>query len=295
VAKVYAYYMTVNFRESYGLHASNGILFNHESPRRGLKFVTRKITDGVARIKYGLAKELLPLTYSFAMSYAGFRQEKVQNVAADPTVVFQAARVTVQLKDSAGNLIDTGEVQYYAGGWKTFGTTAGGQVTRDLLPGTYTFAMTYAGGRLEKVQNVAVDPTVVFQTTRVVVQLQDSAGSPIDTGEVQYYAGGWKAFGPTTSGQVNKELLPLSYTFAMTYAGGRQEKVQNVAADPVVVFSTGQVHSDTATCTRYYAGGWRAFTQDMQLLPGAYTFKFATGMPAEQQYPVNAGLLNRIR
>lgn len=58
VAKVYGYFITVNYRESYGLHASNGILFNHESPRRGLRFVTRKITDGVARIKHGLQSEL---------------------------------------------------------------------------------------------------------------------------------------------------------------------------------------------------------------------------------------------
>src|SRR5512136_3143335 len=58
VAKVYAFYITVNYREAYGLHASNGILFNHESPRRGLEFVTRKITDGVARIKAGLEREV---------------------------------------------------------------------------------------------------------------------------------------------------------------------------------------------------------------------------------------------
>jgi len=58
VAKAYAHFITVNYRESYGIHASNGILFNHESPRRGMKFVTRKITDGVARIKLGLAREL---------------------------------------------------------------------------------------------------------------------------------------------------------------------------------------------------------------------------------------------
>lgn len=58
ISKVYAYWMTVNFRESYGLFACNGILFNHESPIRGLQFVTRKITNGVAKIKYGLAKEL---------------------------------------------------------------------------------------------------------------------------------------------------------------------------------------------------------------------------------------------
>src|SRR6188472_353017 len=58
VAKVYGHWITVNYRESYDLFACSGILFNHESPRRGLEFVTRKVTDGVARIKLGLAKEL---------------------------------------------------------------------------------------------------------------------------------------------------------------------------------------------------------------------------------------------
>lgn len=58
IAKVYAYWTTVNFRESYGLYTCNGILFNHESPIRGLQFVTRKITDGVAKIKLGLTDKL---------------------------------------------------------------------------------------------------------------------------------------------------------------------------------------------------------------------------------------------
>ena len=57
-AKLYGHWMTVNYRESFGLHASSGILFNHESPLRGIEFVTRKVTDSVARIKLGLAKEL---------------------------------------------------------------------------------------------------------------------------------------------------------------------------------------------------------------------------------------------
>ncbi len=56
VAKVYGHYITVNYRESYDMFACSGILFNHESPRRGLEFVTRKVTDGVARIKLGLAR-----------------------------------------------------------------------------------------------------------------------------------------------------------------------------------------------------------------------------------------------
>lgn len=59
VSKVAGFYLSVNYREAYGIPCSNGILFNHESPRRGFEFVTRKITDGVARIKLGLASELL--------------------------------------------------------------------------------------------------------------------------------------------------------------------------------------------------------------------------------------------
>ena len=58
VAKLYGHWITVNYRESFGMHASSGILFNHESPLRGIEFVTRKVTDGVARIKLGLETEL---------------------------------------------------------------------------------------------------------------------------------------------------------------------------------------------------------------------------------------------
>jgi GDPmannose 4,6-dehydratase len=58
VAKAYGHFITVNYRESYGMYCCSGILFNHESPRRGLEFVTRKVSDGVARIKLGLAREL---------------------------------------------------------------------------------------------------------------------------------------------------------------------------------------------------------------------------------------------
>jgi GDPmannose 4,6-dehydratase len=59
VSKVFGHYMTINYRESYGMHASSGILFNHESPRRGPEFVTRKVSQAVARIKLGLQDELV--------------------------------------------------------------------------------------------------------------------------------------------------------------------------------------------------------------------------------------------
>ncbi len=58
VAKVYGHHITVNYRESYGLLACSGILFNHESPRQGMEFVTRKVSDGVARVTHGLTTEL---------------------------------------------------------------------------------------------------------------------------------------------------------------------------------------------------------------------------------------------
>ena len=77
VAKLYGHWSTVNYRESFGMHASSGILFNHESPLRGLEFVTRKVTDGVARIKLGLATSL-PLGNMNATRDWGHAREYVQ-------------------------------------------------------------------------------------------------------------------------------------------------------------------------------------------------------------------------
>jgi GDPmannose 4,6-dehydratase len=77
VAKLYGHWITVNYRESYGLHASSGILFNHESPRRGLEFLPRKVSDGVARIKLGMA-EKLPLGNLDAERDWGFAGDYVE-------------------------------------------------------------------------------------------------------------------------------------------------------------------------------------------------------------------------
>ncbi len=76
-AKLYAHWMTVNYRESFGMHASSGILFNHESPLRGIEFVTRRITNGVARIKLGVAEDL-PLGNLDAMRDWGHARDYVQ-------------------------------------------------------------------------------------------------------------------------------------------------------------------------------------------------------------------------
>ncbi|HEY7003490.1 MAG TPA: GDP-mannose 4,6-dehydratase [Gaiellaceae bacterium] len=93
VAKAYGHFITVNYRESYGLFAVSGILFNHESPRRGLEFVTRKITDGVARIKLGLAKELrlgnldAKRDWGFAGDYVRAMWLMLQHEEADDFVI----------------------------------------------------------------------------------------------------------------------------------------------------------------------------------------------------------------
>jgi GDPmannose 4,6-dehydratase len=93
VSKVFAHYITVNYRESYGLFAVSGILFNHESPRRGLEFVTRKVTDGVARIRRGLASELrlgnldAHRDWGFAGDYVRAMWQMLQQDRADDYVI----------------------------------------------------------------------------------------------------------------------------------------------------------------------------------------------------------------
>ena len=93
VAKVYGHFITVNYRESYGLFACSGILFNHESPRRGKEFVTRKVSDGVARIKLGLTDKLLignldaHRDWGFAGDYVRAMWLMLQQERADDYVV----------------------------------------------------------------------------------------------------------------------------------------------------------------------------------------------------------------
>jgi GDPmannose 4,6-dehydratase len=103
VSKVYGHYITVNYRESYGLFACSGILFNHESPRRGLEFVTRKVTDGVARIKLGLSQKLAlgnldaRRDWGFAGDYVRAMWRMLQQDTADDFVI--ATGVTRSVRD----------------------------------------------------------------------------------------------------------------------------------------------------------------------------------------------------
>ena len=102
VSKVFGHYITVNYRESYDLFAVSGVLFNHESPRRGLEFVTRKVTDGVARIKLGLAQELglgnldACRDWGFAGDYVRAMWLMLQQDTADDYVIATGVSHSVQ-------------------------------------------------------------------------------------------------------------------------------------------------------------------------------------------------------
>jgi GDPmannose 4,6-dehydratase len=102
VAKLYAHWMTINYRESFGMHASTGILFNHESPLRGIEFVTRKVTDAVARIKHGQQKELrlgnidAKRDWGFAGDYVDAMWRMLQQDKGDDYVVATGLTTTVR-------------------------------------------------------------------------------------------------------------------------------------------------------------------------------------------------------
>jgi GDPmannose 4,6-dehydratase len=102
VAKLYGHWLTVNYRESFSLHASSGILFNHESPLRGIEFVTRKVTDAVARIKHGQQKELrlgnidAKRDWGFAGDYVEAMWLMLQQETADDYVVATGRTTTVR-------------------------------------------------------------------------------------------------------------------------------------------------------------------------------------------------------
>ena len=277
--------VTIKLVDSAGNGLSGGVI---EYYSNGWKTIGTTPSNG--ELAYNFPETLG--TYNFRLSYAGASQSKSQNIATNPVVVFQTSKVTMKLLDSANNELPGGGTQYYAGNWKTFGS---GNATAymELLPLTYNFRLSYAGASQSKSQNIATNPNVVFQTSKVTMKLLDSANNELPGGSTQYYAGGWKTFG-SGNATAYMELLPLTYNFRLSYAGASQDKSQNITTNPVVVFQTGTVHSDSGSCTYYYAGGWKTFSQELQLLPGTYNFRFKDGT-ADKNYGILANTVNHIR
>ncbi|WP_454175567.1 GDP-mannose 4,6-dehydratase [Gordonia sputi] len=120
VAKVYGHYMTINYRESYGMHASSGILFNHESPRRGPEFVTRKVSQAVARISLGLQDKLVlgnldaKRDWGFAGDYVDAMWRMLQQDEADDYVISTGETHTIrELLDVAFETVGISDWERY--------------------------------------------------------------------------------------------------------------------------------------------------------------------------------------
>lgn len=201
----------------------------------------------------GMASKSLPdKSYTFHVNYEGTSMDKTQDTGTDPLVTFRTVNVKVQLKDSQGTPLSGGTVSYYgAGGWKSFGDVTGGEVSKELLPGSYTFNMGYEGTSMNKEQHIGTNPVIAFQTVNAKVQVKNNLGYPLNGGEIAYYAGGWKTFGSNLNGETSKELLPGSYTFALTYEGKITEKVSDISADPTVLF---QLQSKSAVVAPKQSG-----------------------------------------
>jgi hypothetical protein len=236
--------------------------------------------------------ELLPANYSFRMTYAYGSNDKQQDIGANSVVVFQTVNVAVQLRNSQGALMDQGTVQYYAGAWRDFGTTSNGVATKELLPNSYSFRMTFAYASKDQQQNIGTNPTVVFNTVNATVQLKNSLGNLIDQGVVQYYAGAWRAFGATSGGTATKELLPNSYSFRMTYEYVSNDKTQDIGANTTVTYSTvlctvrvtnTQGQAVDGAQMSYYSGAWRVIGSTVggqitkELLPANLSFRMSYG------------------
>jgi len=209
---------------------------------------------------------LLPNSYSFRMTYAFASNDKQQDIGTNSTVVFQTTNTQIQLKNSVGNLIDLGTVQYYSGAWRDFGTTNNGVASIELLPNNYSFRMTYAFASNDKQQDIKVNPIVVFQTVNAQVQLKNSIGNLIDQGVVQYYSGAWRSLGNTANGIASKELLPNTYSFRMTYEFISKDISQNISTNNIVTYTTvlftvrvkdAQNQLINNADIKYYSGAWR--------------------------------------
>ena len=242
--------------------------------------------------------ELLPVNYSFRMTYAYASNDKAQDLSVNPVVEFQTVNSTVQLHNSQGVLMDTGTVQYYSGAWRTFGTTSNGTATMELLPNNYSFRMTYAYASNDKQQNLGSNATVVFSTVNATVQLKNSQGSLIDQGSVQYYSGAWRTFGVASNGISNKELLPNNYSFRMTYAYVSNDKQQDLNSNSVVAFQTvlatvNVVNTQNSPVNNaivtYYSGAWRQFGNTVngnitkELLPANLQFRATSGSVSQNK------------
>jgi len=160
--------------------------------------------------------------------------------------------------------------------------------------------MTYAYASKDKAQDITTNATVVFQTVNAAVQLQNSQGTLMDQGTVQYYSGAWRDLGTTTNGIAKKELLPNNYSFRMTYEYVSLDKAQDISTNNTVNFSTvlctirvknSQNQLVNNAMASYYSGAWRQIgntvngliTKELFPVNLSFRIKYGTQQQDKQQ------------
>ncbi|MDX9713769.1 MAG: IPT/TIG domain-containing protein [Ignavibacteriaceae bacterium] len=174
-------------------------------------------------------------TVSIRMFYE-YANQTVHNVPAqNNTYTFQTVNASVQLKNSSGNLIDQGTVQYYAGAWRSFGTTVNGVANKELLPINYSFRMIYEYVPLDKQQDISTNSTVTFSTVLCTVKVTKANGQPLSGASTKYYSGAWRDIGLTNAnGEATKELLPKSLNFRAASGNVSKDKQQDIGVNNLV-------------------------------------------------------------
>ena len=166
-----------------------------------------------------------------------YANQTVNNVPAqNNTYTFTTVNAVVQLKNSFGNLIDAGTVQYYAGAWRSFGTTSNGIAYKELLPINYSFRMTYEFISKDKEQNIVTNPVVDFSTVLCSVKVSKTSNNqPLNNAAVKYYSLAWRDIGITNAdGIATKELLPVNLSFRATYGNVSLDKQQDISVNNLV-------------------------------------------------------------
>ncbi|MCZ7610165.1 MAG: hypothetical protein M5U17_08340 [Ignavibacterium sp.] len=174
-------------------------------------------------------------TVSIRMFYE-YANQTVHNVPAqNNTYTFTTVNAAVELRNSSGSLIDAGTVQYYAGAWRSFGTTVNGVANKELLPINYSFRMTYEYVSLDKQQDISTNSTVTFSTVLCTVKVTKANGQPLSSASTKYYSGAWRDIGLTnTNGEAAKELLPKSLNFRAASGSVSQDKQQDIGVNNLV-------------------------------------------------------------
>jgi len=220
--------LLVNLKNSLGNQIPAGNVTYYESATSGWKDAVNN-GDGTFTVITTKPAVSIRVFYEYA-------NQTVHNVPAqNNTYTFQTVNTAVELRNSLGNLIDLGTVQYYADAWRTFGTTTNGVAYKELLPINYSFRMTYEYVPNDKQQDISTNSTVTFSTVLCAVKVTNANNQPLAGASTKYYSTAWRDIGLTNSeGVITKELLPKNLSFRATYGNVSLDKQQDIGVNSLV-------------------------------------------------------------